>query len=191
MTMPELLAVAVALAMDALAVSIATGCRLRTVSRRQTFRLSWHFGLFQAAMPVIGWFMGQGIRSFVEDWAHWIAFVLLAFIGLKMLKEAFEQDDDAECGLADPTKGASLIMLSVATSIDALAVGVTLSMLNVSIWLPAVIIGIVCFGFSAGGMHVGRILANSGKLSQFAEILGGAVLLGIGFKILHESGVFG
>jgi putative Mn2+ efflux pump MntP len=190
METPALLALAVALAMDALAVAVATGCRLRTVSARQTLRLAWHFGLFQAAMPIAGWFMGQGIRSFVDDWAHWIAFGLLAFIGLKMLKEAFEHDD-AECGMADPTRGTSLIMLSVATSIDALAVGVTLSMLGLSIWMPAAVIGLVCLGLTAAGVQLGRVLAASSALSRYAEILGGAVLLGIGFKILHESGVFG
>ncbi len=189
MTILELLAVAMALAMDALAVSIATGCRLRMVSLRQAFRLSWHFGLFQALMPVAGWFMGQSVYSLAAQWSHWIAFALLAIIGLRMLKEAYSQED-AECGMADPTKGLSLVMLSVATSIDALAVGASLAMLNISIWFPACIIGVVCFAFSAAGVYLGRMLSHSSKFSRYAEVAGGLTLLAIGCNILYKGGAF-
>ncbi|MBW1842568.1 MAG: manganese efflux pump, partial [Deltaproteobacteria bacterium] len=119
--------------MDAFAVSIATGVILKDVSSRQTFRLSWHFGLFQAMMPVIGWAAGMTIRAYIERYDHWVAFGLLTFVGANMIKAAF-QDDKGDDKPKDPTRGMTLVMLSVATSIDALAVGLSLSILNVSIW---------------------------------------------------------
>ena len=126
----NILAIAVALAMDAFAVAVATGVSLKHVSFRQTFRLSWHFGLFQAIMPVIGWSAGLTIRSFIEQYDHWVAFGLLAFVGGHMIKEAFQPETE-KIQKKDPTKGWSLVMLSVATSIDALAVGFSMSMLNI------------------------------------------------------------
>lgn len=189
MSATELFAIAVALAMDAFAVSIATGVQLRCVNSRQTFRLAWHFGLFQALMPILGWILGLSVRTFIESYAHWIAFALLAWIGIRMLREAFEKDEDCE-ERCDPTKGMSLIMLSVATSIDALAVGLSMSVLGISIWYPAVIIGIVAAAFTASGLHIGRLIAGASRFGQIAEILGGAVLLLIGVRILADGGVF-
>jgi putative Mn2+ efflux pump MntP len=185
----ELLALAVALAMDAFAVAIATGVQLKCVDPRQTFRLAWHFGLFQALMPILGWFLGLTVRGFIESYAHWIAFALLAWIGLRMLKEAFETDTE-EAERCDPTRGMSLIMLSVATSIDALAVGLSMSVLGVSIWYPASIIGVVALVFTAAGMHIGRLIGGATRFGQYAEVLGGTVLLLIGLRILSEHGVF-
>lgn len=187
----EMLAIAVALAMDAFAVAIATGVQLKEVSHRQTFRLAFHFGLFQALMPLAGWALGLTVRSYIEDWDHWIAFSLLAFIGVRMLQEALSGDDDeAEADRCDPTRGLSLIMLSVATSIDALAVGLSMSLLGLSIWVPAAVIGVVCLLFTGAGLHLGRLLAHASRLGHKAEILGGLVLIGIGVRILHEHGVF-
>lgn len=191
MTTIELLALAVALAMDAFAVSVATGVQLRCVSPRQTFRLSFHFGLFQALMPVAGWALGLTVREYIEAWDHWLAFGLLVFIGVRMMREALEGDDeDADCR-CDPTRGMTLLVLSVATSIDALAVGLSLSILGLSIWTPAVVIGVVCAGFTAGGLHLGRVLANASRMGHRAALAGGVVLVGIGVRILHDHGVFG
>ena len=120
MTGINILAIAIALAMDAFAVSIATGVSLKNVSLRQTFRLSWHFAPFQALMPVIGWGAGQRVHAIVDAYAHWLAFGLLTIIGVNMIREALK-GDAGEKQKRDPTKGASLVMLSVATSIDALA----------------------------------------------------------------------
>jgi putative Mn2+ efflux pump MntP len=184
----DILALAVALAMDALAVALATGVALKRVSRRQTFRLAWHFGLFQALMPIIGWALGLSVRSAIERFDHWIAFALLAFIGAKMIREAFALTEEAE--RADPTRGWSLVMLSVATSIDALAVGLSMSMLGLSIWTPAAVIGLVCLLFTAAGLHLGRFVGNAARLSFAAEILGGVVLIAIGLNILRDHGVF-
>jgi putative Mn2+ efflux pump MntP len=188
-----ILGIAVALAMDAFAVAIATGVRLKTVSVRQTFRLSWHFGLFQALMPIIGWFLGASIQSLVEAYAHWVAFILLALVGSNMLKEAImaDEEEEDEALPKDSTKGMTLIVLSVATSIDALAVGLSMSMLRVSIAYPAIIIGIVAGLFTIAGLHLGKRVARLTWLSSWAEVLGGLVLWVIGLNILRENGVFG
>ena len=185
----KILAIAVALAMDAFAVSIATGVNLRNVDYRQMFRLSWHFGLFQALMPIIGWSAGLSIRSYIEHYAHWIAFGLLAFVGVHMIKEAF-QNDKTEKPIKDYTKGMTLVMLSVATSIDALAVGFGLSMLKISIWIPALIIGIVAGTFTLIGMRIGERISAAKRLSLYAETIGGVVLISIGLNILYDHGVF-
>ena len=185
----NIFAIAVALAMDAFAVSIATGINLKKVSFRQMFRLSWHFGLFQAMMPVIGWRAGASIRVYVEQYSHWIAFGLLTFVGLHMIKEAFMHDHQ-KGPKKDQTRGWMLVMLSVATSIDALAVGFSISLLNVSIWTPALIIGVVAGLFSIGGLLMGERIGSAGRLSLYAEIIGGVVLIAIGLNILHEHGVF-
>ncbi|MEE4111345.1 MAG: manganese efflux pump MntP family protein [Desulfobacteraceae bacterium] len=181
------LALAVALAMDAFAVSIASGVALRTVSARQTFRLAWHFGLFQAMMPVIGWSAGLTIRSRIEAYDHWIAFALLVFVAQGMLRSAF-RSEQADAEAKDPTKGMTMVMLSVATSIDALAVGLSLSMISISIWTPALIIGLVAGAFTTVGMHLGKVIGNFPQLSRWAEMTGGIVLLAIGVNILREHG---
>lgn len=187
-----ILGIAVALAMDAFAVAIATGVSLKQVSLRQTFRLSWHFGLFQALMPIIGWALGTSVQSSMEAYAHWVAFVLLALVGTNMLKEAVLADEDEEEAKPkkDSTKGMTLVMLSVATSIDALAVGLSMSMLRVSIMTPAIVIGIVAGMFTVAGLHLGKRVARLTWLSNWAEIVGGLVLWLIGLNILRENGVF-
>ena len=185
----NIFAIAVALAMDAFAVSIATGINLKKVSFRQMFRLSWHFGLFQAMMPVIGWFAGASIRSYIERFDHWISFGLLTFVGIHMIKGAFEQDHRKR-PKKDQTRGWTLVMLSVATSLDALAVGFSISLLNVSIWTPALIIGIVAGLFSIAGLHMGERIGSAGRLSLYAETIGGVVLIAIGLNILYEHGAF-
>jgi manganese efflux pump family protein len=187
-----ILGIAAALAMDAFAVALATGVSLKQVSIRQTFRLSWHFGLFQALMPIIGWGFGTSVQNYMATYAHWVAFILLALVGSNMLKEAVEteEDEDGTKPRKDSTKGMTLVMLSVATSIDALAVGVSMSMLQVSIITPAIIIGIVAGLFTIAGMHLGKRVARLTRLSVWAEVAGGLVLWLIGLNILRENGVF-
>lgn len=190
MNLISILGIAVALAMDAFAVAIATGVSLRNISFRQTFRLSWHFGLFQALMPILGWYFGASIENYVDAYAHWIAFVLLFLVGGNMIREAFELDDEESTTKKDATKGLTLVILSVATSIDALAVGLSMSLLKVSIVYPAIIIGIVAGLFTIAGLHLGAKAAELKRLSPAAEILGGVVLWVIGLNILWEHGVF-
>lgn len=177
-----LLGLALALAMDAFAVALGTGAVLSRLTGRQLFRLSFHFGLFQSLMPVIGWLAGLTIMQWVEAWDHWIAFSLLAIIGGRMIYEAFsdkEKTDDR-----DPTKGLSLVLLSIATSIDALAVGFSLSVIGVSIWMPALVIGLVAGVLTVVGMLLGGRIGN--RWGSRVEIFGGLVLIAIGLKILIE-----
>ncbi len=184
----SIIALAVALAMDALAVSISAGVYIRQVSARQFFRLSWHFGLFQAMMPVIGWSAGLSVRRRIEQFDHWVAFLLLAVVATGMLRQAFGKPGDS--GLkADPTRGWRLIMLSVATSIDALAVGLSLSIIGVSVWFPAVIIGITAALFTLCGLALGSRAGRTAWLRRYAEIAGALVLYGIGLHILYDHGV--
>ena len=191
MTWINIIAIAIALAMDAFAVSIATGVMLKQVNGRQRFRLAWHFGFFQAAMPVLGWSFGLTIHHLIEKYDHWVAFCLLAFVGINMLREAFDNEKDSSQDKKDPTKGASLVMLSIATSIDALAVGLSLAVLKVAIWTPALIIGVVAGLFTLGGMTLGEKLGSAERLSKYAEAIGGIVLLLIGLQILYEHGALG
>lgn len=173
---------AIALAMDAFAVALGTALSLPSLTGRHLFRFSWHFGLFQALMPIIGWYAGMTIQKWIVAFDHWVAFALLAFIGGRMLWEAFHPEEKSDS--SDPTRGWSLIVLSVATSIDALAVGLTLAMLDVSIWIPSLIIGLVAGVLTVVGMLLGRRLGK--QWAQHVEVLGGVVLIGIGVKILVE-----
>ncbi len=172
--------IAVGLAMDAFAVSIAAGLSIPQLTRRHIFRLAFHFGLFQSMMPVIGWLAGLSVEGFVGVYDHWVAFGLLTFLGGKMLWEAATDAERKRAG--DPTRGLMLVTLSIATSLDALAVGLSMAMLRVSIWLPSVIIGLVAGGLTTVGIRFGsRIGAKYGRA---AEVLGGLVLLAIGARVL-------
>lgn len=189
MELANTIALAAALAMDAFAVAIASGVSLKQVSIRQTFRLAWHFGLFQAMMPVIGWSAGLTVRRHIEAFDHWLAFALLLFVAQGMIRSALGKKDNTEND-KDPTKGLTMVMLSIATSIDALAVGFSLSMINVPIWTPALIIGLVAGVFTTVGIHLGKMIGSMPILSRCAEGIGGLILLAIGVNILSEHGVF-
>lgn len=184
MDLLTLFGIAVALAMDAFAVALSAGVQLNPITGRQLFRLGFHFGLFQGMMPVIGWLAGIGLKQFVTVYAPWIAFTLLTLVGGKMIYEAItDQDDNRK--RRDPTKGATMVMLSLATSIDALAVGFSMSLLGVAIWTPAVAIGCITATLTVAGMLLGRKIGTiwGGRV----EILGGFILIGIGLKILLQA----
>jgi putative Mn2+ efflux pump MntP len=189
MSIIEKILIAIALAMDSFAVSIGTGLALGRVSTRQTLRMAWHFGIFQAFMPVLGWFMGLKVRPYIQAFDHWLAFTLLAYLGLKMVWDSF-QGREKDKG-TDPTRGGTLILLAVATSIDALAVGLSLSLLGLDIWSMALIIGLVTFAFTVCGLHLGSLACRGSQISMYAELIGGAVLICIGIKILLVHGAFG
>ena len=172
----EIILIAVSLAMDAFAVSIAAGTSGRIEGRRATFRLSFHFGLFQFMMPVIGWFAGVHVAPMISTVSHWVAFALLAFVGGRMIINALRPEDQDLHG--DPSKGLSLVMLSLATSIDALAVGFSLAMIRINIWYPSVMIGIITAGLSLLGIKLGRHLGR--HIGPRMEIVGGVVLIVIG-----------
>jgi len=175
--------------MDAFAVAVVSGISLQHVSPRQFFRLSWHFGLFQAIMPVVGWFLGLSVRAYIEKYDHWVAFGLLAFVSMNMLRSAFGKSEKSD-SCEDPTKGANLVLLSLATSIDALAVGLSLAFIHISIWFPALVIGITASIFTAAGLLFGSHAGRFFFLRQYAEFVGAGVLIAIGINILHEHGVF-
>jgi len=178
-----ILAVALALAMDAFAVSIAAGLAIRDLTGRHVFRLAWHFGLFQALMPIVGWLAGRTVAARIAAVDHWVAFGLLAMIGGKMLQEGWRGGGEPRvAGSSDPTRGVRLVLLSIATSIDALAVGLSLALLRVSVWFPALIIGVVAAGVTVVGILFGHRLGA--RWERYAEVVGGLVLLAIGVQIL-------
>lgn len=176
----EILLLAVALAMDAFAVSIVSGSNRNIAGLRPHFRLAFHFGLFQFLMPVIGWFLGERINTFIADYDHWIVFIILGIIGARMIKAGFDKNEDK--AVSDPSKGSTLILLSVATSLDALAVGFSLAILDVNIWYPSIIIGVITGSLSLIGLSLGNRLGL--RFGKKMEIAGGVVLIFIGTRIL-------
>jgi putative Mn2+ efflux pump MntP len=174
-----LMGIALGLAMDAFAVSLASCCRLPRVNIGHVARLALAFGFFQFLMPVIGWFAGRGFSRWLTAVDHWVAFGLLALIGGKMLWESFRH---SEGPAQDPTRGWMLLTLAVATSIDALAVGLSLAFLDESIWWPSIVIGIVAAVLTAIGAVFGSRLGR--RFGVWAERFGGLVLIGIGVRIL-------
>jgi putative Mn2+ efflux pump MntP len=181
---PSLLALACALAMDAFAVSVVAGLTLERLTRRHVFRLAFHFGLFQALMPAIGWSAGSVLRRSIAAFDHWVAFALLAAVGGRMIRDALRAQPGHPRSSGDPTSGWSLLALSVATSIDALAVGLSLGVVGAPILVPALVIGLVAAAFTGVGMLLGRQI---GALWQKrVEVAGGLILVGIGGKILLE-----
>jgi len=178
------LAVALALAMDAFAVSVGVSLIHRGLTGGQAFRLSFHFGLFQFIMPILGWVAGRNILKLIEKYDHWLAAGLLVFIGGRMILESFRRGDHLVKRSSDQTKGFSLIMLSVATSLDALAVGLSLAALHVAIIYPAAVIGVVAFLVTAAGTRIGPVFGR--LIGKRAEFAGGLVLVLIAVKILTD-----
>ena len=174
------LLIAVSMAMDAFAVSLGIGTTRQACSPRPIFRLSFHFGFFQFFMPILGWLAGSTIASLISQFDHWIAFGLLAFVGGRMIRSGFDPEGASYSG--DPSRGVTLVVLSIATSIDAFAIGLSLAMLRVNILYPSLVIGVVTAGLSLLGLLIGHKLgATFGKRM---EILGGGILIGIGLRVL-------
>ena len=182
MGLTAILLIALGLSMDCFAVSISSGLSMMRFSARKALKIAFFFGGFQALMLLIGFAAGLGIRDLIAAIDHWVAFILLAFIGARMIYGALTEHEEAR--RADREGIGTLMMLAVATSIDALAVGVSLSLLNIRIILPAFIIGAVTFLVSLLGVAAGRKAGN--RLGTAAEILGGVILIGIGLKIIWE-----
>ncbi len=182
-----ILAISAGLAMDAFAVSISYGCTPKKVPFRHLMAIALSFGAFQAFMPVIGWYGGRLFAGLIKNYDHWVAFALLAYIGIRMIIEGVKNGglEEASCStddhVLDPKK---LLILSIATSIDALAVGLSLSLLGYRIITPAAIIGITTFLFSSVGVKMGCRL--HGLFGKRVEILGGIILIFIGIKIIIE-----
>ena len=181
MSLSELLILAVGLSMDAFAVSVCKGLSMQKMNWRHALVIGLYFGGFQAGMPLIGYLLGMGFQSRIEAVDHWIAFLLLGFIGINMIRESRDTDEEH----VDPSIGfRTMVVLAVATSIDALAVGVTFAFLQVAI-LPAVcFIGVVTFFLSAVGVKIGNVFGT--RYKSRAELAGGIILVLMGIKILAE-----
>lgn len=185
MNLFELFILAVALSMDAFAVAICKGLSMKKMKWKNALLAGLYFGGFQAAMPLIGYFLGVQFKDLIESVDHWIAFVLLAFIGVSMIKESREPSEEMNDSFAFKT----MLILAVATSIDALAVGVSFAFLSVDIIPAVLLIGIITFTFSFAGIKIGNVFGS--KYKSTAELAGGVILVLIGFKILLEHlGVF-
>ncbi|UCH32894.1 MAG: manganese efflux pump [Candidatus Bathyarchaeota archaeon] len=173
--------IAFALAMDSFSVSIAYGLANKTFTMGDALKLGIFFGAFQAIMPVVGWFAGIHVLDLISGFDHWIVFGLLAFIGCRMIYESVRAESTK---LLDSPRLGLLLILSVATSIDALVVGLGFSFLRISIFVPAVLIGVVAFLLSFLGVYLGRKVG--GFLHSRVEILGGLILIAIGIRVLVE-----
>lgn len=176
----SLLGIAFGLAVDAFSVAVASGIALGKVSPRQAFRLAFHFGLFQFGMPIAGWVLGSLVAEQIRAVGPWVAFGLLSLVGGKMIWEAIWANTEEVRG--DPTRGYSLIMLSLATSLDALAVGLGMALMGIPVLYPAAVIGAVAANMTLLGLHLGRRAGH--VLGRRMEVVGGLVLVGIGVRVL-------
>lgn len=184
MTILDIIVLAIGVSMDAFAVSIAKGLATQHLRPRHYTSVAMWFGGFQALMPLLGYFVGARFASVVNSYDHWIAFGLLALIGGKMLYDTLFGGDDEEEGESADFRFKTMFVMAVATSIDALAVGISLAFLQVNIWLSIAIIGLTTGSFSALGLRLGNIFGS--RYKRPAEITGGVMLVLIGLKILIE-----
>lgn len=176
----SIILISLGLAMDAFAVSITNGITIQCLKIRNALKIAVFFGGFQALMPLIGWLAGLGLKQYVESFDHWIAFGLLLFIGAKMIYEAvWINEVEKKC---DPLNLIVLLGLAIATSIDAMAVGITFAFLHIAIFTPAIIIGLITFCLSFAGVFIGNRIGD--RLGSRMEVLGGIILIGMGCKIL-------
>lgn len=185
MSLLEILALAIGLSMDAFAVSVCKGLSLRTIKYSHMLKAGLWFGIFQAGMPLLGFFLAGLFSGFIDQYDHWIAFGLLLLIGANMIREAFGKDEEVDSSMDIKT----MLLLAVATSIDALAVGVSFAFLEVQIVPAVLIIGVITLVLSMAGIKLGSIFGA--KYQKKAQLAGGIILILIGTKILLEGlGVF-
>ena len=177
----QLLILAVSLSMDAFAVAICKGLAFGRIRLRQALVVGLYFGVFQAAMPTIGYFLGMGFRQYIESFDHWIAFGLLAFLGARMIIEAVRGGEEEVSSSLDIRE---MTLLAIATSIDALAAGISLSVLDASIGTAALFIGIITFTLSVAAVYIGGFIGA--KFKKPAELAGGAALVLLGIKVLID-----
>lgn len=173
---------AVALSMDAFTVAICKGLSMKKITVTKTTIIGMYFGFFQAAMPLLGYLIGKKFEKYIVSVDHWIAFFLLAAIGVNMIKEALSQEEREEDG---SLKFMSMLILSIATSIDAMAVGIAFAFLDVNIFVAVLLIGITTFIISMIGVKIGNFIGA--KFKKVAEVCGGMTLIGLGLKILLEG----
>ena len=189
MSLIEVFLVGVGLSMDAFAVSVGKGLAMGRAVWREALKLALAFGAFQALMPVLGWLLASGFAQVMASVDHWVAFILLSVVGGKMLYDAFRGEDGEGAGAWKPVSIAELLMLAVATSIDAFAVGITFVALDTPLFPAVAIIGLTTFAISYAGVWVGGKFGE--RYSTAAEALGGCILIAIGLKVLVEHLVSG
>lgn len=177
----EILLISIGLAMDAFAVSVCKGLAMKKMSWKKAIIIGLYFGIFQAVMPVIGYFLGTTFERFITNVDHWIAFILLVGIGINMVKEAFNKESENRNDNVDVK---TMLVLSIATSIDALAIGITFACLKIHIVMPVITIGLITFIISIIGVKIGNRFGD--KYEKKAEIMGGVILILLGIKILLE-----
>ncbi len=183
----SIIAVAFALAVDAFSVAAASGLTLPETGWRRTLRLAWHFGLFQSLMTLGGYGSGEVLRALAESITPWVAFLLLLVVGGNMIVEGFRsQHSETPREIKDPTKGGTMVFLSLATSLDAFAVGVSLATVEFNLAFALGAIGAAAFGMTVLGMKLGERIKRWGAVERYAQFLGGMVLLGIGGRILWQ-----
>ncbi len=180
MQIQYIILIALALSMDAFAVSMSSGASIKKPKISQALIIALFFGFFQFLMPLIGWFLGNSFKYLIESFDHWVAFFLLLFIGGKMIYESQHIKEGAPFSMTIKT----LFILAIATSIDALGAGLSMSFLETSTFIPSLIIGAITFIISLFGVYMGKILGHI--LESKAEFIGGVILMGIGTKILIE-----
>ena len=176
----EIILIALSMAMDAFAVCLGVGAAKQNNGSRAAFRLSFHFGFFQFLLPIIGWFAGLSVVRFIESYDHWVAFLLLTFVGGRMIRSGIHGEEETHKN--DPSRGWNMVLLSIAVSIDALAIGLSLAIMNLEIWYPAVVIGVVTGLMSLLGLRLGNRLGR--RFGKRMEIIGGVVLIAIGVRIV-------
>lgn len=177
----EILLISIGLAMDAFAVSVCKGLAMKKMSWKKAIIIGLYFGIFQAVMPVIGYFLGTTFERFITNVDHWVAFILLVGIGINMVKEAFDKESENR---NDNVEMKTMLVLSIATSIDALAIGITFACLKIHIVMPVITIGLITFIISVIGVKIGNQFGD--KYGKKAEIMGGVILILLGIKILLE-----
>ena len=181
MSIIEIFLISIGLAMDAFAVAVCKGLSMKKMNWKKAIIVASYFGFFQALMPTIGFFLGSTFEDLVTKIDHWLAFILLGAIGINMLKEAFSKEKEA---FNDEVNFTTMVVLALATSIDALAIGITFAFLKVNLLIAVFMIGIITFCISLIGVKIGNKFGN--KYEKKAEIFGGVILIALGVKILVE-----
>ena len=179
-----ILGIALALAMDCFAVTLGVACGARGLTMKQAVRMAAFFGGFQFVMNVAGWFAGDKLLALIKSFDHWVAFGLLAVIGGRMIYESFGLSEEERASRPDQTQGIRLVILALATSLDSLAVGLSLGVVQTGILFPAAVIGATSFALTVIGAKVGPVIGR--LVGRRAEFVGGLILIGIGVKILIE-----
>ena len=191
MSIFEIILIRIGLAMDAFGVSIGKGLTMPVGENGRKVTLAFLFGLFQFLMPLIGWLIGRQLIDVIDDWDHWIIFGLLGYLGIAMIREGLSDDDDEDDDDDKQFLGVwEMMMLSVATSLDAMAVGLTFAFLPINVWEASTMIGVITFGISLVGVYFGKFMGRF--VGKYADIVGGGVLILIGTKILLQHlGIIG